>query len=529
MNDAWHSLKVRQFEHVTAGPSTTLLRVAGKTSRRRAGTDRRPVLVADDGQTVHRFTALSSPPDGRGILRAAYSVPPSTVTPDTVFSLELEDGGVIALPTPTPAAVRVAVPLTQPAPNSPAAAQVPQQPRADGDGRHPRSVENRSEDAAVRAASERPDGRDQPAGAETGAQSASGREHVLALEEQVSALRAEVDRARAELATRTVGGEDLRDEIETLTAAREQDRRALELAQDALRSMTMERNEVSRQADAFDAVATKARERAAQAEALSADSTASLEELETWREELERRLAATTTELDVVKNVRSEAASEQRRLRGELAETEAGLELEQAKTAGLEQELETLQNEYRDAEARHNAETERITAELEQVRAERDGATQAADAAADIRIRAADAERDAIADHAGRLESERDDIARRAERLAALLASADRLGEIAGAVSQARAEAESLHAQAAEAPHPVSGAGPVDPVTLSPGAADESAGRTGPPNGDPDEDGAAARAAQELEELSREAEAEIHDQAERELLEAVSRARNAGI
>jgi chromosome segregation ATPase len=489
------------------------------------------MLVADDGHTVRRFTALSSPPDRRGILRAAYSVPAATVTPDTVFSLELEDGGVIALPTPTPADARVAVAPTQPAPE-PGAAPEAKQPRTDGGGRHPRLGQNPSDGAAAPTESQQPDRRDQPAGAEAGSQSPSGREHVLALQEQVSALQAEVDQARSELATHTVGGERLLHEIETLTAARKQDRRALEQAQDALRTMTMERDELSRQAAAFDAVAIKARGRAAQAEALSADSTSTLAELETWREELERRLAATTTELDVVTKVRSEAESEQRRLRGELAEAEATLELEQARTAVLEQELETLRNEYRDAEARHDAETERITAELEQVRAERDGATQAADAAADIRIRAADAERNAIAEHARRLESERDDIARRAERLAALLASADQLGEIAGAVSQARTQAESLHAQAAVPPQRVSGAGQVDPVTSSLQAADETAGLAVHPYAGPGEDGEngeAARAARELEQLSREAEAEAREQVERELLEAVSRARNSGI
>jgi hypothetical protein len=102
VSEAWRSLKIKQFERVAAGPSLTLLRVTGKGARRHAATPQeRPTLLADDGREVARFAALPSPPDDRGVLRAAYSVPERAIKPDTVFSLELNDGHVIGLPAPT--------------------------------------------------------------------------------------------------------------------------------------------------------------------------------------------------------------------------------------------------------------------------------------------------------------------------------------------------------------------------------------------------------------------------------------------
>jgi hypothetical protein len=101
VSDPWRSLKIKQFEQVTAGPSVALMRITGKASWRGEATpDQRPTLVADDGREVARFTPLSSPPDDRGVLRAAYSVPERLITAETVFSLELKDGHVIALPAP---------------------------------------------------------------------------------------------------------------------------------------------------------------------------------------------------------------------------------------------------------------------------------------------------------------------------------------------------------------------------------------------------------------------------------------------
>ena len=101
MSNAWASVRIRKFEQVTVGPSITLLRVTGRASRLKANVMPRPSLLADDGQVVLRFAPLPSPADERGTLRAAYSVPPGVVTPETVFSLELNNGHAVSLPAPT--------------------------------------------------------------------------------------------------------------------------------------------------------------------------------------------------------------------------------------------------------------------------------------------------------------------------------------------------------------------------------------------------------------------------------------------
>lgn len=64
------------------------------------------MLRADDGHSVERFAAIPSPSDGRGVLRAAYSVPAAMIRPQTEFSLELEDGSLVQLPFPAPGGAR---------------------------------------------------------------------------------------------------------------------------------------------------------------------------------------------------------------------------------------------------------------------------------------------------------------------------------------------------------------------------------------------------------------------------------------
>lgn len=107
MSDAWSSVKIREFEHVLAAPTVALLRVSGKPPRRRSSAGPRPVLVANDGQTIRRFAAIPSPPDDRGVMRAAYSVSSDLLAPNTSFSLELSDGAVVPLPTPQPGDARL--------------------------------------------------------------------------------------------------------------------------------------------------------------------------------------------------------------------------------------------------------------------------------------------------------------------------------------------------------------------------------------------------------------------------------------
>ncbi|MFZ1994277.1 MAG: hypothetical protein WAU75_09220 [Solirubrobacteraceae bacterium] len=106
MTDAWQSLAIGEFEHVAAGPSVVLLRVNGRSSRPRPKPDWRPTLVADHGSGPERFTALPSPPDAEGVLRAAYSVPVTLITAEARFWLELQDGSTVDLGTPAPGTPR---------------------------------------------------------------------------------------------------------------------------------------------------------------------------------------------------------------------------------------------------------------------------------------------------------------------------------------------------------------------------------------------------------------------------------------
>jgi chromosome segregation ATPase len=105
VTDAWQSIKIRSFEHVSAGPTTSLLRVDGKPAWRR-GSSPRPTLLVDTAGEPQRFAALPAPPDPRGLLRAAYSVPSTTVGSESRFWLEHLDGSLTELPAPTKGASR---------------------------------------------------------------------------------------------------------------------------------------------------------------------------------------------------------------------------------------------------------------------------------------------------------------------------------------------------------------------------------------------------------------------------------------
>ncbi|MGZ4298576.1 MAG: hypothetical protein ACXVE4_14460 [Solirubrobacteraceae bacterium] len=106
MTDAAESLKIAEFEHVAAGPAVMLLRVRAGVPAAGQGPDQRPQLVAEHGGGLQRFAALPSPPDPPGVLRAAYSVPPTLIAPETTFTLELGDGTLVALPAPTAGTAR---------------------------------------------------------------------------------------------------------------------------------------------------------------------------------------------------------------------------------------------------------------------------------------------------------------------------------------------------------------------------------------------------------------------------------------
>ncbi len=259
MPDAWNAAKMREFEHVLAAPTVALLRVSGKPPRRRSTAGPRPVLVANDGQTIRRFAAIPSPPDDRGVLRAAYSVSSDLLAPNTTFSLELTDGTVVPLPPPLPGVSRLSP--------EPGAAAPPETPDAP----------------------EPPEGTDER------------RSGLVFKLTELSARVAESEQAR----------DELQQSIVPLSEASERIEHEL----------------------------LGARERATRAETEAKQSAAALEELETWRGELERRLTETIDELSAAKIGRAQDEAELLRLGGELAEAEAKVELLQAEVTALADQL----------------------------------------------------------------------------------------------------------------------------------------------------------------------------------------------
>jgi DNA repair exonuclease SbcCD ATPase subunit len=589
VTDAWRSIKIRQFEHVIAGPSTALLRVSGKPPRRRDGLQR-PTLLADDGSDVHRFAAIPSPPDPRGVLRAAYSVPTDVMKPDTVFSLELSDGWVIALPSPTPGPGRLRQGATsQQKADSAAAApgrESEAKPRArSAHERRAATIDQLAELSAALAQAEQAGGEQEAGRTAAEAELEQSRQQLGALERRIAELEAEAGEAaerlsaaqvqateageRAELATAQASERadaaaqeaivahdlseslelrnaeldksirelqerirslerdvatavearaELEGEIAALRQARARSQQELEQALDAVRMMTFERDELSRQAAAFDAVAVKARDRATEAEAANEGSAAALEELQTWRAELERRLTATTTELETAQTKCREYEHELKRLQGELAESEAKFELARAQIETLNAKLaaRATPDGVPDAPAPpvtdQSAELQRMAAELAALRAAPATATGQTDGEALDRIQM--------------LESEREEIARRAEQLTALLAPVERLGELVEALSQARAEAEGLQAAVAVELPPsgsVTGREPADAHGPLAGARAEIHALRGQL-----QEARASAAEAQAELVGHAAEAEARQQAQRELADASGHGRRSG-
>ncbi|MGH2872424.1 MAG: hypothetical protein ACRDL5_08175, partial [Solirubrobacteraceae bacterium] len=101
MTDAWHSVKIKHVELVRVGSTTALLRVDGTAPRRRGIGDRRPALIVSTAAAPEqRFEALQAPPDGRGVLRAAYSLPAAQLAGESTLVLRLADGFEVPLPAP---------------------------------------------------------------------------------------------------------------------------------------------------------------------------------------------------------------------------------------------------------------------------------------------------------------------------------------------------------------------------------------------------------------------------------------------
>jgi chromosome segregation ATPase len=338
------ALELEEFEQVLAAPGTALLRVLAHRPQRR-DSDQRPTLLAGDGETVLRFAPLPAPADPSGTLRAAYPVPVRLLGPDSTYALELSGGGVVDLPTPTAGSRRVA----------PCARR--DQDREAAERLEREAVHTAGRLAAAEAAIADADSRAatsarEAAAAHTRAQTLGVRvadleAGVLEQVERNDALEQGVADAERECSR-------LEHELSTAKAARGRLEHELEHAHDGLKVMTAERDELTRQVDAHDAVAIKARDRAKHAEDARNDVAAALRELETWPAELERRLTEMTAELGVVTEARRGAESEVKDLAAALVDA-------RAKIDGLRSGLEAAQASAHDA----NVEVVRLTAEAQ--------------------------------------------------------------------------------------------------------------------------------------------------------------------
>jgi hypothetical protein len=267
VSQAWRVARIHSFEQVPVSPTTGLLRVAAVTDLHASPGDRRPTLLADDGVTVTRFAALAAPDDTGGTLRSAYSVPHEVVSPQTVFSLEFDDGLAVALSAPT---LLMALP---------------------------------SAEAGLSPAPE-PDWWDLFAGLLM--EAAQARAELQAMYELTLLDAHEAEDPHAEYVA-----------ADTETRIAE----AVDRADSAMLELAAERDLHEDLRERY------ARLEAQTGESEDPASAARLAELELWSGELERRLAETTTALEEARVTAAQDDDDLRRLHGELAETRAELEL----------------------------------------------------------------------------------------------------------------------------------------------------------------------------------------------------------
>jgi chromosome segregation ATPase len=338
------AMELEEFEQVPAVPGTALLRVLAHRPQRR-DSDQRPTLLAGDGETVHRFAPLPAPPDPSGTLRAAYPVPVLLLGPHSTYALELSGGRVVDLPAPTPGSRRVASRARRDQDREAVDRLKREALQTD---RKLAAADAALADADARAAASAREAAVAQTLAETlGVHVADLQAGVLEQVERNDALERGVADAERERSR-------LEHELSTAQAARARLEHEVAHAHDGLKVMTAERDELTRQVDAHDAVAIKARERAKHAEDARNDVAAALRELETWPAELERRLTEMTGELGVVTEARQEAEQEVKDLAAALIDA-------RAKVEGLRGGLEAAQASAHDA----NVEVVRLTAEAQ--------------------------------------------------------------------------------------------------------------------------------------------------------------------
>lgn len=396
VSDLSLKIELELFEQVRAAPETDLLRVAVRVSGEDVPTSR-PKLLLEDGNRTQRRVPILAPLDIDGVVRAAYAVSKTRLTADTQFALEFADGTIVDLPGPVPGQARSAG--GEAVAGSSASAGRGDSSRTKAELRseldiareqagiaHTReielaalAIEAGSAAAELQAECERlsalnaelklaPQDSEVVAAAEAARRDAErraedsrevaavARERARELEARTGELEAslvEAEERAARLEWAVADAQSINAGLEhDLAGAREtlsQREQALDHARDELRIMTFERDELTRQVAAYDGVAVKARERAKHADEASATATSTLKELESWRVDLERRLAEATAELIGSRTARETAEAEVRELRGLLAEAEAKVELAEGRSGTLDAELRDARADERDA------------------------------------------------------------------------------------------------------------------------------------------------------------------------------------
>jgi len=372
VTDAWHAVKVREFEHVLVSPSVALLRVTGKAPRRRSADTSRPTLLADDGHTVKRVAAIPSPPDARGTLRAAYTVAADLIDSGSVFSLELDDGEVIALPTPTRGATRLAPKPRSSRGNAIAAAA---DRRADEE-RRTGMVTKLSELSAALAESERVRGRLRSALASARAESEQAGERTRALEARLGDLES---RPPAALPAAIAPAADVDERVRAALSAAEGRAQAVllseqEQAQARIAALESEHAEVRERHEAQLAELAEAyrirraevemAHEAAMTDARHAHET-ELDRVKRSRDELERSLAAYIAEADARQELQSSVEQE----RGRAARVRDELETTKETVRRVSEERDELEAWRGDLERRLIGTTD----ELSQLMQDRSG------------------------------------------------------------------------------------------------------------------------------------------------------------
>jgi DNA repair exonuclease SbcCD ATPase subunit len=377
VSEAWPAIKIREFEHVVTG-ATSLLRVSGEGPRRREP-GHRPALMIDDGIKEHRFSALPAPPDEGRTLRAAYAVPSGLVRNARSYWLQHENGKRTNLSVPETGVARMGAdqPVAESDSDLPDAYEETRRLEQrileleEVHARELRDAGRKASDAEQRvlqadeqvAAAQRHERALADQLARATADAEAQRARVTEAEQTTQTLQAQLSAAERELSHLAATREPLERELGELRAGRKSLEREVDHARDQLRVMTNEREEFSRQAAAFDGIAVKARERAAHAENEHQKSSAALQELEIWRAELERRLAATTTELGAAKAAHEADQRELERLR----ESMVGAHVPPAGPAQFGRGLDS--SETSETLAAQAAEIERLAAEVAALRA----------------------------------------------------------------------------------------------------------------------------------------------------------------